>query len=58
MRVSWILARNLHLTDGNRKCDALKQREVDVDIEGFGLESGEPVRDRGQCFADGIEVVE
>jgi hypothetical protein len=27
-------------------------------IEGFGFESGKPVRDRSQCFADSVEVVE
>jgi hypothetical protein len=49
---------NLPLTDRNWQCDARKEREVDVDIAGFGCERGKPVRDGRPCFADGLEMVE
>lgn len=49
---------NLHLADGNRKCDALEERGVDMDIEGLSFQCGKPVRDGCQCFANSIQVVE
>jgi hypothetical protein len=36
----------------------LKQREVDVHVQGLGLKGGEPVSDGGQRGAHGVEVLQ
>jgi hypothetical protein len=34
--------------DGDRQSDSLKQREVDMHVQGLGFEAGEPTRNRDQ----------
>ena len=47
-----------HGTDGDRQGEALKQGKVHMDIEAFGLESGETVGDDLETFADGVQMIE
>src|SRR5260370_18556113 len=44
--------------DGDRKGEALQQREVDVDVEPLRLETGEAAGDGLEPLADGIEMVQ
>src|SRR5271169_1358829 len=43
---------------GNRQGDALTQREVHVDVQPMGLESGETIRDRQELGAHGVQVLQ
>ena len=44
--------------DGDRAREALEEREVDVDVEPFGLITGEAVGNRLEGGAHGIEMIE
>ena len=43
---------------GDRQGDALQQREVDVDVQPLGLESGETIRDRQELGTHGVQVLQ
>jgi len=47
-----------HRADGDRASEALKEREVDVDVEPFGLITGEAVGNRLEGGAHGVEMIE
>src|SRR5438477_935907 len=47
-----------HRADGDRKGEALQQREVDMDVEPLRLEAGEAAGDGLEALADGIEMVQ
>ena len=51
-------ARVVDRADGDRQGDALQQREVHVDVQPLGLESGETIRDRQELIAYGVEMLE
>ena len=44
--------------EGDRQGEALQKREVHVDVQPLGLQSGEPIRDRQALGAYGLQVVE
>jgi len=44
--------------DGDRKSQALQQREVDMDVEPLRLEAGEAAGDGLEALADGVEMVQ
>jgi hypothetical protein len=45
-------------TDGEGQGQALQQGEVDVDIEGLGLETGKAIGDDLESGAHGVEMIE
>ena len=47
-----------HGADGGRMGEALKQREIDMHVEPFGLIAGEAVGDRLKGVPHGVEMVE
>ena len=47
-----------HRADGDRQCDPLQQREVDVDVEPLRLKAGEAAGDGLKRLAHRIEMVQ
>ena len=44
--------------DGERQGDTLQQREVDVDVQPLGLESGETIGDGQELGTHGVQVLQ
>jgi len=51
-------AGDLGVSGGDGESQALEQREVDVDIQGLGLELSETVGDDSQSMTDGGQIVQ
>jgi len=51
-------AGDLGVSGGDGESQALEQREVDVDIQGLGLELSETVGDGSQSMTDGGQIVQ
>jgi hypothetical protein len=51
-------ARHATTTGGDGQGHALKQREIDRDVQSFRLESGESVGNGGQLLADRLQIVQ
>ena len=51
-------AGDLGVSGGDGESQALEQREVDVDIQGLGIELSETVGDGSQSMTDGGQIVQ
>jgi hypothetical protein len=47
-----------HRTNDDRQGEPLEEWEVHMNVEAFGLETGEPVGDGLEPFAHGVEMIE